>query len=819
MRTRGYATIVVSVIAVAAIGAWVLRNTLIQRISNPLLQEYDIALTDVSLDALGAGDATISYLKLVHKKGTTIEVEDLSLPIGTANDGAKLYAARKVRILTDKRDDGEPFDLAQLIDQLLSLHGNMGNSTVIIEKLSLPPYPDVEDLQLTITEQRQDYRATIDSVAIAISASTADSLSTPVTFSLPIASTSEPIPMIAANLQRRDTGYNVHGESAINLPAWEALAKLAGIFPTEVKVGSGIVTLQFDAQIPLDATHSPSTTAHISLSSPLHLTYTTASGDSANLVVVMTDAITVDATFPKVTWKLQLEKADVLASYDGWEKIPLSLDKLECEAGVTCAFRTSVIMEDADLPFGSVRHIEFSSTHRLFLDESGLRLELSPDARLDLNGITTADFQIGRATTRLTSEALLTVADIGWSLSAAALDTEFEKANLADGVSVTAAAYLSDLALEERNRELALETGVYIPSTETLLSGQTLSTPGAKGRLTREGADLSFDAEIVGLYKNGAIKVEHNLDSNGGKLQLSDNAVSFGASKASDRVNPWRNEWDLVAGIVSADVEARWAMSNGNISVSATTSVQVDDLAGNYRDTAFVGLSTRSETVFDSESGFASKPSAVSVALIDVGVPLEGISADYTLDVNIPGADVQALRLSAFGGTISADPFSFSTDDARNNVVVHGNSIELDELLTLKEFEAIEVSGRIGAKLPVTIEGDTIIVVDGVLFGEAPGGVIRYLPGGDADSNDGSSLGFAKRALSNFEYESLTADVEYSIDGDLNLQLRLTGRNPDLDEKRPVVLNLGIENNVPDMLRSLRAARAVEDVLEKRLQQ
>ena len=806
------------IVAAVAIGGWVLRNTLIERISNPLLQEYDIAITDVSLDALATGDATISYLRLVHEKGTTIEIEDLSLPIGTSSDGAKHYAARMVRILTETRDDDQPIDVVQLIDQLLSLHVNLGNSTLIIEKLSLPPYPDVEDLQLTLTAQTQDYRAMIDSVAMAISVSTADALSTPVTFSLPIARTSEPVPMITATLQRYETGYVVQGESAVDLPAWQTLAKLAGILPTDVQFESGTVALQIDAQIPLDATQSPSIRTRILPSSPLHLTYATASGDSANVVVVASDAITVDATFPKVAWKLQLEKADVLASYDEWDKLPLTLDKLECAAGVTCAFRTKIMMEDANLPFGAVRHVEFSSAHRLSLDDGGLRLAFSPDARLDLNEITTEDFRLGRATVSLTSEAILTVTDIGWNVSAAALDTRVENVHLADSVAVTAEVYLSDLALEERSGELTLETSVYIPSSDTSLSGQTLSTPGVKGRLSRNGADLDFDAEVVGLYKNGTIKVKHNLDSDSGTLQLSDNAVSFGAGKASDRVKPWRNEWDLVAGVLSADLEARWVMSKGNTTVSATTSAWVDDLAGHYGDTAFVGLSTRLDTIFDSASGFASKPAAVSVALIDVGVPLEGISANYTLHFTPLGADVQDLRLSAFGGTISADPFSFSTDAARNNILVHGNSIELAELLTLKEFEAIEVSGRIGAKLPVTIEGDTIIIDDGALFGEAPGGVIRYLPGADADSADGSSLGFAMRALSNFKYESLTSEVDYSGDGDLNLQLHLTGRNPDLDENRPVVLNLGIENNVPDMLRSLRATRAVEDVLGKRLQ-
>ncbi len=49
--------------------------------------------------------------------------------------------------------------------------------------------------------------------------------------------------------------------------------------------------------------------------------------------------------------------------------------------------------------------------------------------------------------------------------------------------------------------------------------------------------------------------------------------------------------------------------------------------------------------------------------------------------------------------------------------------------------------------------------------------------------------------------------------------MRLSGRNPDFEEGRPIILNLGVENNVPQMLRSLQAARAVEEILERRLAQ
>jgi hypothetical protein len=99
-----------------------------------------------------------------------------------------------------------------------------------------------------------------------------------------------------------------------------------------------------------------------------------------------------------------------------------------------------------------------------------------------------------------------------------------------------------------------------------------------------------------------------------------------------------------------------------------------------------------------------------------------------------------------------------------------------------------------------------------------PGGIIRYRPAaGSGAQPAASSIGIVTAALSNFAYESLTSDVSYSKDGDLKLQMQLKGRTPDLQEKRPVVLNLGVENNVPQMLKSLQAARSVEDILERRM--
>ena len=47
--------------------------------------------------------------------------------------------------------------------------------------------------------------------------------------------------------------------------------------------------------------------------------------------------------------------------------------------------------------------------------------------------------------------------------------------------------------------------------------------------------------------------------------------------------------------------------------------------------------------------------------------------------------------------------------------------------------------------------------------------------------------------------------------------IRMSQR-PDVDPTQPVILNLNIENNVPQLLRSLQAVRSIEEILERQVQ-
>jgi hypothetical protein len=141
MKTAKYLAIAVGFVAVLLALGWFLRNTIIQRISNPILGQYDVTVTDVSLDALATSDASISYLELEHVNGTTIAIDDLTLPIGTSASGFKSFTAEKVTIELPAGEDAEPPGLARILNQLLALPLQLPNTEHRTQHITLPYDP------------------------------------------------------------------------------------------------------------------------------------------------------------------------------------------------------------------------------------------------------------------------------------------------------------------------------------------------------------------------------------------------------------------------------------------------------------------------------------------------------------------------------------------------------------------------------------------------------------------------------------------------------------------------------------------------------
>jgi hypothetical protein len=817
MKATKYILFAASIVAVVAVAAWFLRDNLIQRISNPLLREYGFTVTYVSLDALASHDASISYLELLHDNGTTIAIRDLKLPIGRSANRAKIYQAKKVSVVTPADSSGKPMELAQLIDQLLMLPNTLGGNEVMVHELSLAPYPAISDLHWVLKNGAQELKATVASIAMSAAIMTTDASNYTVVYSLPNELNPAQEHSVSGNLQQGEQGISLTGSASLDLPTWEAIAKLGGIVPDEIDFQSGTSDLLFTVDIPRDAVQSPTISAELVPSSPLQLTYSGSPDEIASIVVETGSPVTVMATFPEITWSLQQAQSSLLVTYGEWQRIPLIVSTLACRHEPACSMNTRVSMTNAKLPVGRVSRFEFASAIDVLFSDDGVYVNAEPGATLKITEWSTTERKVGRVDAQLASPAQLDLVEAGWRFAADSLDAKIEAMSVADDITVTMPLFLENLLVSELDTVFSAKSGAYAPSSQTTWNKQNIGLPGFKGNASLQGADVAVDLKTVGLHRNGTIKARHNLDNGSGRLSVVEAAVSLVAQKLSKRVAPWRKDWDLIAGTVAFGLDANWKQKKSSLVFNADASAAVANLAGYYTDTAFTGLSTQLKVAYRDPIGFAAEPSTVTVALIETGLAINDISADYTVDINESAVAVENLRMTAFGGTVGADPFSFRTATDLNTLTLRAESLELDELLSLNETEFIDVSGSINAVLPLAIEQSVVTIVGGVLNGEPAGGVIRYRPAKPPDKKDTSSIAVATRVLGNFEFKTLTAAVNLTRDGDLNVNLQLTGRNPDLDEKRPVVLNLGVENNIPQMLRSLRAARTVEEILARRL--
>lgn len=817
MKSLRYLMFAVAIVIILTTGSWLLRNSIIQRISNPILADYDVELVDVSLDALATNAASISYLELLHAKDTTIKIENLMLPITTTDISTKAYSAQRVTIVTTTRDDDAPLEPAQLIDQFLSLSDSLAGTSISIAELNLPSYPSIRDLGWAISDSEQHLSWTIKSVNMSVETTRTSRTTYDVRFSLPKQANADGMTnAISGKLQQQEQAISIAGHSTLELPAWQAIAKLAGILPDAVDLRSGHGELQYEVEIPFDVSQPPTVIAIVDPSSPWKIDYADKSGDSTAVLLSSGSAINLRATFPEVDWSLQQADVSLLVTNNEWNNLPLSIGDLSCQLGPTCSMNADIVWPDADTPMGSAANIAVSSVLDVTFPIAGVRVDIHPEASFELSGLSTPDNSAKRVDARLMSSATMQFADDGWRFSADSIDAAIESFSLDTDIAISSLLYFENIEASERESTTSTSTGIFSPSIELALNNQSVTLPGIKGGITQQGAIIAFDLATIDLLKNGSISGQHNLDSGIGGVVIANVELTFDDAPLSSRITPWESDFDIGAGNIAVDLQAKWAPSTAGSALESQSTIRMDALAGFYADIAFTGASADIELDYGA-GGISLAPTAVRVGLVDIGVPIENISADIKVDVDELAVDVDNLRLTAFNGAISAAPFSFHTARDVNNVILTAREIELAELLSIKEFAAVNVTGTIAAVLPITFAEDGISIKAGRLTGEEPGGVIRYLGSDGLDSGDMSGLGLATAALSNFEYESLTADVNYSMAGDLQLQMQIKGRNPELDDGRPVILNLGVENNVPQMLKSLQAARAVEEILEKRL--
>jgi hypothetical protein len=339
---------------------------------------------------------------------------------------------------------------------------------------------------------------------------------------------------------------------------------------------------------------------------------------------------------------------------------------------------------------------------------------------------------------------------------------------------------------------LEADLGLQLDGLE--LSGNSLAARGelALGERLRlpftAGHDLAAGAGT--LTMRGSVEVEGPL---GGAL-----------------IGGWGKAYDVTAGALGVSAALAWPRNHG---LGGTLQLDLGQLDAHYQDYRLSGVEGALVFSADDNGSWSLQPAELQIAGIDTGVELRDVATGVAWSDDL--LTFQATTAQLLGGSLRLAPFAYRLSAGEADFVVDLMDVELARVLEL-EGGHISGTGSLDGTLPVQVRDHVPSVVAGRVQADAPGGVLRVssaLAGGAGQPG----LDFALRALQDFRYGVLEADVGYSAAGDLTLAVHLEGRNPAIEGGRPIHYNVTVNENVPTLLRSLRLQSELTREIERRV--
>ena len=506
-------------------------------------------------------------------------------------------------------------------------------------------------------------------------------------------------------------------------------------------------------------------------------------------------------------------------------QISVSLDELslDCADSVTCLISHSSTLRLPALTWldTTVNDLLLISNGTLAFDQGNYDLHFAQGSRLELGTLHLQNIELTQINALVQQDLNLRIAEDGVvQLDSGGVDLYLPNINT-DGKNNQFASTITELNGRLSATETQLQAHVQMrnigsewlpfilrkPELEfdVISSSDVISVTGSVNIADRD--IIQFDGEFdIDAFKGTANFETPILNFGSGDLSLAQ--LFFQA--------PFKA--DIISGSLQSSAQLQMTRKeNGAWSIDGPLQLEASKIGGFYQETAIIELSTSlSGTVKDSVGFVSDRPSPFSLSSIDLGLPVENISLQYEVDTSQTQLTIRDVEANLFGGRVHSTGLIFDWSAASNSVTIDVERIDISRMLALAAYDSIKATGFVSGTIPITLTGTKPSVGAGRLQVEAPGGAIHYSPEGGMKTGN-ASLDLVNQALSNYQYSLMETEVEYLPSGELELGVKLQGRNPDLNDGQRINLNLNISDNIPMLLRSLQSGRSIAEAVEREL--
>ncbi len=317
-----------------------------------------------------------------------------------------------------------------------------------------------------------------------------------------------------------------------------------------------------------------------------------------------------------------------------------------------------------------------------------------------------------------------------------------------------------------------------------------------------------------------AILANHNLQNSRGSLEIDLREFQFSdLVPLSSLISQRLVKGDVVSGSLSSKASITWKQQEDKTRLYAgQININLAELSGFVEDNFFVKLTSELTAEITNPLGLRTlDEQSAYIAKLDTGLAIEQIDWNYGFNTALGEYYLKDLNSEVLGGNITISDFNFTAAKAENQLAVVMTSLDLESIVDLADYPGVAVDGLISGYLPLIISDNGITIEEGLVGAINPGGTIRYTPTNPISSGN-PSIQLVSDALSNYQYKTMNTEVDYDNNGDLTMEVQLQGFNPDMNGGQPINLNLNITDNIPMLLRSLRASNVITDALKTSLE-
>ena len=395
-----------------------------------------------------------------------------------------------------------------------------------------------------------------------------------------------------------------------------------------------------------------------------------------------------------------------------------------------------------------------------------------------------------------------------------------------DVYSAVSGTFLAKVDTLEIGLENALAKGVF--SADTLQLGQgefVLRLRDVEQAVTYSDGSLTASGTSTDTLRNLSLSsaLRHDIVGGEGEIEIqAPEIMPTAETPLASYIQPLEIPLIVITGKIDARLAANWRLFPDKNDLQASLTMTADSLGGAYQNLFFSGLSTtlNIELLPVVRTADAQR---LNISDIDVGLPVTDVFVHYRLSGSphgpYPTIELPLIGASILGGEIIITDTQFDPNLEENTLVIGVNGVSLGEAVALHQLEDIEATGMIDGSLPVTLSDDGVSMRSGLLYAREPGGRISYTADTSALENAALGTDIVFNALKNFNYTSLRVEPDYDSSGLLLLGLKLQGSNPDLGGGRQVNLNVNLEQNVTQLLQSLRFVDGLNEAIDNRVRQ